>query len=154
GLPKDPETGFVYARNRYYDPEMGRFVSADPLGYVDGGNLYQYGLNDPVNGSDPLGVCVPAFPRPPALRGFVERIGEMAISVVQAPARAFEESAERKQERMDALAAGGGPAYEEELARHAEGQKVFAKSLFPGVSSGRAIGEAIEACSNGSGYEC
>jgi len=64
GLPKDPETGFVYARNRYYDPEMGRFISADPLGYVDGGNLYQYGLNDPVNNADPLGLCLGLDPVP------------------------------------------------------------------------------------------
>jgi RHS repeat-associated protein len=30
GLPVDPETGLVYVRNRYYDPEMGRFVTVDP----------------------------------------------------------------------------------------------------------------------------
>ncbi len=56
GLPIDPETGLVYVRHRYYDPEMGRFLSQDPLGYVDGGNLYQYGLNNPGDLSDPLGL--------------------------------------------------------------------------------------------------
>jgi len=34
---------------------MGRFVTTDPLGYVDGPNLYQYGLNNPVNFADPMG---------------------------------------------------------------------------------------------------
>jgi RHS repeat-associated protein len=57
GLPRDPETGFVYMRNRYYDPELGRFITADPLGYVDGPSAYSFATNDPVNGSDPLGLA-------------------------------------------------------------------------------------------------
>ncbi|HEX6904369.1 MAG TPA: Ig-like domain-containing protein [Thermoanaerobaculia bacterium] len=56
GLQIDPETGLMYVRNRYYDPEMGRFISTDPLGYVDGPNTYGFAINDPVNGSDPLGL--------------------------------------------------------------------------------------------------
>jgi RHS repeat-associated protein len=56
GLPHDPVTGLVYARNRDYDPEMGRFVQTDPLGYVDSVSLYQYGLNSPFDFSDPLGL--------------------------------------------------------------------------------------------------
>jgi RHS repeat-associated protein len=58
GLARDPETGFLYARNRYYDPELGRFVSTDPMGYADGPNLYQYALNNPAVYSDPMGLCV------------------------------------------------------------------------------------------------
>jgi RHS repeat-associated protein len=58
GLPRDPETGFLYARNRYYDPTMGRFVSTDPMGYVDGPNSYQFALNNPAVYSDPMGLCV------------------------------------------------------------------------------------------------
>ena len=57
GLPHDPETGFVYVRNRSYDPELGRFLTTDPMGYVDGPNLYQFALNSPVNYSDPLGLA-------------------------------------------------------------------------------------------------
>jgi hypothetical protein len=39
----------------------GKFMQADPLGYGgDGPNLYAYGLNDPVNHTDPLGLRVPA----------------------------------------------------------------------------------------------
>jgi len=57
GMPKDPETGFVYFRNRYYDPELGRFITADPKGYVDGPSMYAFEKGDPVNGTDPLGLC-------------------------------------------------------------------------------------------------
>ena len=56
GLPHDPETGLVYVRNRYYDPELGRFISADPLGYVDGPSLYGFAGNTPYNSSDPMGL--------------------------------------------------------------------------------------------------
>ena len=36
----DVETGLWYFRARYFNDEMGRFVTRDPLGYVDGMNLY------------------------------------------------------------------------------------------------------------------
>ncbi|NJL18262.1 MAG: RHS repeat-associated core domain-containing protein [Nitrospira sp.] len=52
----DPETGFVYLRNRYYDPEMGMFITADPLGFPDGPSPYAFGAGDPVNGRDPFGL--------------------------------------------------------------------------------------------------
>jgi RHS repeat-associated protein len=51
----DPATGLVYMRNRWYDPDMGRFVTADPLGYVDGPSMYQLARNSPINFSDPMG---------------------------------------------------------------------------------------------------
>ncbi|MEM9557620.1 MAG: Ig-like domain-containing protein [Acidobacteriota bacterium] len=56
GLPRDPESGLLYVRNRYYDPELGRFLTEDPLDYVDGPNLYQFALNNSVAYSDPMGL--------------------------------------------------------------------------------------------------
>ncbi|MEM7483496.1 MAG: RHS repeat-associated core domain-containing protein, partial [Acidobacteriota bacterium] len=56
GLPVDAETGLVYVRNRYFDPEIGRFISSDPLGFLDGPNLYAFALNEPINLTDPLGL--------------------------------------------------------------------------------------------------
>ena len=51
----DP-TGLIYLVNRYYDPSTGQFLSVDPLvGVTD--QPYQYVGGDPVNGSDPLGLC-------------------------------------------------------------------------------------------------
>ena len=55
GLPLDEETGLLYVRNRYYDPEMGRFLTPDPMGYADGPTLYQFALNNPINFRDPTG---------------------------------------------------------------------------------------------------
>ena len=56
GLRHEVGAGLIFARNRYLDPEMGRFISADPVGYVDGPSLYQYALNNSVNYSDPMGL--------------------------------------------------------------------------------------------------
>ncbi|MEO8195270.1 MAG: RHS repeat-associated core domain-containing protein [Thermoanaerobaculia bacterium] len=52
----DPATGLVYMRNRWMDPEMGRFLSADPMGYPDGPSQYGFAGNSPQDRSDPLGL--------------------------------------------------------------------------------------------------
>lgn len=58
GRPIDLETGYIYFRNRYYDPKTGRFVSADPLGYVDGPSMYQGFGSNPLSFADPLGLYI------------------------------------------------------------------------------------------------
>ncbi|WP_437202984.1 RHS repeat domain-containing protein [Planctomicrobium sp. SH664] len=40
GYYKDPDTGIYYVRARIYQPTIGRWWSVDPLGFVDGMNLY------------------------------------------------------------------------------------------------------------------
>jgi len=49
-------TQLYYARNRWYSPQFGGFMSEDPLGPAGGANTYAFADNDPVNGSDPLGL--------------------------------------------------------------------------------------------------
>ena len=58
----DSETRLYYLISRYYDPETGRFISPDHMGYmaeqmerINGCNLYAYCLNNPVMYSDPEG---------------------------------------------------------------------------------------------------
>lgn len=41
---------------RYFDPEVGRYVNPDPLGYKDGPNTYLFTNNNPINHVDPLGL--------------------------------------------------------------------------------------------------
>ena len=41
-----------------YDPQPGRFMQRDPLGYIDGQNLYEYVLGNPVSYSDALGLFI------------------------------------------------------------------------------------------------
>ncbi len=54
----DEETELHYNWHRYYDPETGRYISADPIGLSGGVNLYAYVQNDPVNFIDPHGLFV------------------------------------------------------------------------------------------------
>ncbi|QSB16681.1 hypothetical protein JQS43_10590 [Natronosporangium hydrolyticum] len=56
GRELDP-TGLYYLRHRYYHPQLGRFISEDPLGFAAGDtNLYAYVFNDPINHTDPHGL--------------------------------------------------------------------------------------------------
>ena len=56
----DHETALYHMGARYYDPQLGRWLSEDPAGIAGGLNLYAYAGNDPVNGRDPSGMfdCV------------------------------------------------------------------------------------------------
>jgi len=62
----DSETGLYYMRARYYDPQLGRFVSEDPIGLAGGINAYVYAGDNPVNGRDPSGECHPQKESAPA----------------------------------------------------------------------------------------
>jgi RHS repeat-associated protein len=54
----DIDTGLVRFGARDYDPMVGRWVTKDPIGFGGGqANLYEYAGSDPVNYSDPAGMC-------------------------------------------------------------------------------------------------
>jgi RHS repeat-associated protein len=50
-------TGMLYRRNRYFDTKSGRFTQEDPTGIATGLNAYGFAEGDPVNYSDPFGLC-------------------------------------------------------------------------------------------------
>src|SRR5205823_4000122 len=56
----DAEAGLLFLRNRYLDPQIGRFLSRDSFpGSLDDPqsfNRYAYAANDPVNLVDPSGL--------------------------------------------------------------------------------------------------
>jgi RHS repeat-associated protein len=56
----DRDTGLHYNTFRFYDPDIGRFISPDPIGLNGGMNLHAYG-NNPVSWIDPWGwACASA----------------------------------------------------------------------------------------------
>ena len=59
----DHGIGLYFLKTRYYDPEVGRFITIDDISYLDpesinGLNLYAYCLNNPVMCVDPSGTFV------------------------------------------------------------------------------------------------
>lgn len=59
----DPLSAFIYLRNRWYDPTTAQFLTKDPLDTLTR-SAYRYANGDPVNGTDPSGLC-PAAPSSP-----------------------------------------------------------------------------------------
>jgi RHS repeat-associated protein len=56
GREYDREIGLYYNRARYYDANLGRFISRDPIGVADNVSLYSYVGNNPVNATDRMGL--------------------------------------------------------------------------------------------------
>jgi len=74
---------------RAYSPELGRWLQRDPLGFVDGVNLYEYVSSSPLNWIDPLGlqespqVCpVDRGPDVKPLPGGWRRVGEEGGTII------------------------------------------------------------------------
>jgi RHS repeat-associated protein len=55
GKERDTESGLYYYGARYLAPWLGRWVSPDPSGFVDGVNLYQMCSGNPTSKLDPDG---------------------------------------------------------------------------------------------------
>jgi RHS repeat-associated protein len=66
GKERDGESGFYYHGARYYAPWLGRWMSPDPAGLIDGPNRYSYARNNPIRLVDPDGS---AAGDPPKLGG-------------------------------------------------------------------------------------
>lgn len=59
GKTKDPTTGLNALGERYYDAQLGRFLSTDPasdLSSAQTANPYSYGANNPITYMDPTGL--------------------------------------------------------------------------------------------------
>lgn len=58
GQYEDEETGLYYNRWRYYDPDIGAYVSSDPVGLEGGWRPFGYPV-DPLRDFDPFGLLNP-----------------------------------------------------------------------------------------------
>ena len=57
GKRVDKEVGLVCFGQRYYDSEIGRWISPDPAGDIDGPNLYTFAHNNPITYVDYFGLA-------------------------------------------------------------------------------------------------
>jgi len=69
GREADEKTGLMYYRARFYDPQIGRFTSEDPIGFEGGVNWFAYVENNPINFFDPYGLDTIKLPPNPGPNG-------------------------------------------------------------------------------------
>ena len=55
GYRHDPETLLYHVRHRYLHATLGRWLTSDPAGYVDGMSLYEYCRSGPIGATDAMG---------------------------------------------------------------------------------------------------
>lgn len=58
----DVGTGQFYNHNRFYNPELGRYMEPDPIGLEGGLNPYVYAGNNPVMNTDSTGLVLDTIP--------------------------------------------------------------------------------------------
>ena len=86
GYYYDADTKLYYLKTRYYDPEVGRFISPDSIEYlnpdsINGLNLYAYCSNNPVMYVDPIGYS-PVWWNPFSWFDNVSNMGKILIGSV------------------------------------------------------------------------
>ena len=65
----DAESGLQDNHFRTYDPSIGRYISADPIGQLGGTNVYSYASNSPLFWIDPWGLLSYLVSRPAGIGG-------------------------------------------------------------------------------------
>lgn len=74
------KASLYHYKARAYSPKLGRFLQTDPIGYDDGMNMYAYVGGDPVNATDPMGLCRRSLPTGTAEGGTTEQLTVTACS--------------------------------------------------------------------------
>lgn len=87
GQYHDRETGLYYNMQRYYDPEIGRYITPDPvLNPTMPGNPYVYAMNNPVLAFDPDGEVPLVLPVLGAILvglGYLWDAGSVGLSAME-----------------------------------------------------------------------
>ncbi|ALI01924.1 MULTISPECIES: RHS repeat-associated core domain-containing protein [Pseudomonas] len=120
----DAESGLHYNRHRYYNPDIGRYLTPDPIKLAGGLNGYQYTPN-PTGWIDPLGLngnCPP--PNKPDCKA-PDDVGGAAVDEGEPPLPKL--TGEQRRERIDELAEGVAFRRLEEMERSIRGAHFLQK---------------------------
>ncbi|RKK83345.1 hypothetical protein BFJ68_g15697 [Fusarium oxysporum] len=85
GKERDDETGLDYYGARYYAPWLGRWISPDPAGPVDGLNLFVFVRNNPISKGDDGGKFAWALAAAPLIGEALLATGTAIVAVVSSP---------------------------------------------------------------------
>ncbi len=84
GYYTNSDTSDLYVRARTYDPTSGRWLSSDPLEFVDGPNTYSYVSNRPTAFMDPLGLYT--------LRDAIKSLESRGVKKLAPPSKIIDQS--------------------------------------------------------------
>lgn len=106
GMERDEESGLSYHSARFYLPWLGRWGSVDPIGLVDGGNLYRYSGDNPtrlvdIRGSQSEDVINPLYYDPTGRFSWSETVAFLKETRAQDAEAAIEERQERINSKRD-----------------------------------------------------
>jgi RHS repeat-associated protein len=94
GKEHDDVTGLTYFGARYYDPHLGRFMSVDPIGFVESNpisfNRYAYANNNPYTYVDPDGRWSAKAHDVLLATALAKRVSATDVAAIQAASRDFD----------------------------------------------------------------
>ncbi len=80
------ESGLIYYGRRYFDPQYGRWITPDPIGFRGGVNLYAFVKNNPLTHVDLYGLIhVPLPVTTPSINAAAMQIPSFSPAAVQIP---------------------------------------------------------------------
>jgi len=88
-------SGLFYYRARYYNPELQRFISEDPIRFDGGVNFFAYVGNNPINFIDPKGLEIFVVGRGPFVFRPWARINRVPRTIPQEAQRMCRETPPR-----------------------------------------------------------